>query len=158
MKKGKNIVTFSTKRQFAENQFTTQQIYCTVNNTSIGSKRFGTQLLFTQRWQKVLPANLTSFFPVQLLLLTGEARRGDTIAALIDWVNKYSVLVPVRCSLPCNTPSVCVLQPSKQHSDLMSASHSSAELMNDRSARSESAAWTAQGRTMCRSLYLSVNM
>lgn len=29
--------------------------------------------------------------------------RGDTIATLIDRVNKYSVLVPVRCSLPSNT-------------------------------------------------------
>ncbi len=42
---------------------------------------------------------------VQLLL--AREVRGDTIAALIDRVNKYSVLVPVRCSLPSNTLSVC---------------------------------------------------
>lgn len=40
------------------------------------------------------------------LLLTREVR-GDTKAALIDWVNKYSALVLGRCSLPPNTLSVC---------------------------------------------------
>lgn len=117
-RQGKNIITFSTKQQFAIWDTTTHVKISALHNkfTALftafryanGSMRFGTQLLFTQRWQRVWPANPTSFFPVQLLLLTGEARGGgDTIVALIDWVNKYSVLVPVRCSLPCNTPSVC---------------------------------------------------
>lgn len=52
----------------------------------------------------------------------------DTMAALIDRVNKYSILV--RESDALYLLIHCVFQ--SQHTDLMSASHSFCKLMNDR--------------------------
>lgn len=74
---------------------------------------------------------------VDLYLVLTPNQRGvetDTVAALSHWVNKYSVLVPVRCTLPSNTLSVFPAFKATLHSrsDLMSATDGFCKLMSDR--------------------------
>lgn len=88
-------------------QFEISGHICTVCSAATHSHSIG-RILFNRALEGLWPVWLfthSTSCSVDLLLCQGG--EGDKIAALIDRVNKYSVLVAVWCSLPSNTLLVC---------------------------------------------------
>lgn len=80
---------------------------CTICSGAVCSQSIR-ETLFSRVRERIWPVwPFTHPTSCSVQLFLAREVRGDTIAALIDRVNKYSVLVPVRCSLPSNTLSVC---------------------------------------------------